>query len=63
MMRELIGAFVELTVRQLLFFEDDRYGIRSPCHLFLKELMHTLVARIVHSRVVPLHQQLMTLRF
>ena len=56
MMRKLIGAFVELMICQLLFLKDDGHGIRRPRHLFLEQLVNTLLAGIVNRRVVPLHQ-------
>jgi hypothetical protein len=39
MMRQLIAPPVQLTVAELLLFEDHRYGIGRALHLLLKQLV------------------------
>ena len=61
--RQLVGAGVELGIGQLLILEDNRYGVGRARYLFLEEFVNAFVLRIIGSRVVPLDEQLVTLGF
>ncbi|BCQ27142.1 hypothetical protein NK8_53310 (plasmid) [Caballeronia sp. NK8] len=57
MMRKLIGACIELRVREGRVFEDERNGIGRALHLLFKQLMNAQMLRIRRRRVVPAFEQ------
>ena len=59
--RQPVGPLVQLAVRQPLALQLHRHGLRRPLRLLLEEPVHRLVPRILRLRLVPLHQNLMTL--
>ncbi len=61
MMRQTVGACVELRGAQLRAIEDDRDGVRSRARLLGKQLVHALVERVAAARLVPFDQDLATL--
>ncbi len=56
-----IGPPIQFLVRPLHISADDCYFVRGLFYLFFKQLMKTLVVRILCLCIVPLNQQLMTL--
>ena len=58
---QLVGALIELAIRQLPVFEHHRRGVRRPVDLLLKELMQAAVLGIGNLRPVPVHEQLLAL--
>ena len=62
MVRELVRAAVELPVGELLLLKHDRNGIGCAFDLLLEELVHAPILRILCCCVVPLEEQLMSLR-
>ena len=62
MVRELVRAAVELPVGELLLLKHQRYGIGCAFDLLLEELVHAPVLRILCCCVVPLEEQLVSLR-
>ncbi len=62
-MGQLIGAAVQLSIRQLLIFKHYRYRVRGSRDLRLKQLMDTEILRMPGLSIVPLHQQLVLLCF
>ena len=61
MVRQLIGAGVELGIGQLLILKDHGHGVGRARYLFFKEFVNAFVLRVIGSRVVPLDEQLVTL--
>src|ERR1051325_1908945 len=61
MMSELIGARVELSVRERATIVDDSSSVGRALHLLFEELMQTQVLGEGSSGVVPEMQQLMQL--
>ncbi|CAN2536687.1 hypothetical+protein [Methylocapsa aurea] len=59
MMRQPIGAFVQLAIGELRAFIDQRDSLRVPRRLRLEHLVQKPVLRIVRRGVVPFHQQAM----
>ena len=57
-MGQLIGAGIQLTIRQLLLLEYHRGLIRRPFDLRLEELVDARVPRKFRFCVVPLDQQM-----
>jgi hypothetical protein len=55
-MRDLIGAVIALAVGEVLVLIAHGNGIRGSCHLGFKQLVETLVVRILRRRGVPLHE-------
>src|SRR5262245_7842624 len=62
-MSELVGASIELSIREMLVFEDHRNSIRCFFNLSFKQFMSLLVLRIGALGLVPLNQKLMLLGF
>jgi hypothetical protein len=60
-MGELVGAFVELAVREMETIKGEGGRIRGAKRLFKKEVMNAGVAREGRGRAVPLDEQLLTL--
>ncbi|BCQ27139.1 hypothetical protein NK8_53280 (plasmid) [Caballeronia sp. NK8] len=56
-MRKLIGACIELRIRERRVFEDQRDSIRRALHLLFKQLMNAQMLRIRCRRVVPTFEQ------
>jgi len=55
-MRQLIGAPIELPIRQPIPVENKRRGVRRAFYLSLKKLMDTRVFGVVDLCVIPLNQ-------
>src|SRR5262245_1820127 len=62
-MSELVGSVVQLSVTQLLVFEDQGCGVRRFIYLGFKQFVDALVCWIVPLGIVPFHQKLMLLSF
>ncbi len=62
-MRELVGALIELTIRQMLMLESDGDRIGSQRGLSFEQVMRTAVWQILRLGCVPLDHQLVTLDF
>ncbi len=62
MMRQLVGARLELAIAQRLILIDDRRGRGCARRLRGEQLMQAALLRIADRRVVPLRYQLMPLR-
>ena len=60
--RDLIGPFIEFSVRQPLVPEDDRGRIRSQCHLLFKQLMGTGCS-VFDAGAVPVFEDQLPFRF
>ena len=60
--RELVGARVELPVGELLVLEDHRDRVGRALDLLLEQLVDAPIPRILCCRVVPLEEQLVPLR-
>ena len=60
--RELVGARIQLAVGQRLALEHHRDRIRVAVGLGLEQLVQALVAREIDRGVVPLLDDLVTLR-
>ncbi len=63
MVRQLIRSLVEFPIGEVPVFKHHRYSIRRSLHLFLKHLVDALISRVIRPGLIPLHQQLMSLRF
>src|SRR5262249_3952348 len=50
---QMVGSLVELTIRELLSFVDERHGIRNQSYLLLERLAHTAVCQEIYSRLIP----------
>lgn len=61
MARQSIRAAIQRLVGEPFPFEHHRDGIGGPFHLFLEELVNTLVLGVIGPRVVPFHQDFMPL--
>ena len=61
-MRQAVRPRVQLAIGQLRPFENQRHPLRRARRLILEQLMQKTVLRIVDRRVVPFHQQTMSLR-
>src|SRR5581483_4627152 len=59
-MRQLIGAPVQLSVSQLLIAVQDCDSVRRAFRLLLEQLMQTKLTRIVELGCVPVRDQLST---
>src|ERR1700746_3045897 len=59
--RQWMAAPVQLSVVHLPVLEHHGHRLGGPPSLLFKQLLDTLVPRIIGRRVVPLHQQLPTL--
>ena len=55
-MGQLISSFVQLSVADLLLFEDYCHLLRRTRHLLLEEFMHAGLMRIVSGGIIPFHQ-------
>ena len=62
MVRQLVGARVELAIGQLLVLEHHRHGIGGARGLLFEQLVDAAILRVVGRRVVPFDQQLLAFR-
>ena len=56
MVRELVGAGVELGIAQLLVAEDQGHGFRRARRLVLEELVDASLAWVLKARGIPVLQ-------
>src|SRR5919108_6100204 len=62
MMRQPIGAKIQLMIAHSLPFKFDRYRMRRPLDLFFEQLVDALVSRVVGGGVIPFEESLPALR-
>ncbi len=57
----LVGAMVQLPVRQMHVVRNDSDRVGCAFHLLFEQLVYALVPWIIPCRPVPIHEQLLTL--
>ena len=55
---QLVGALIEMAIRQLFVFKDDGWRFRRAPDLLLNQFMQAPILVIRNPRLVPLHQYL-----
>ncbi len=61
-MGQLIGASIELSVRQVLSLKHDGHAVRRPQDLLFKQLVEALVFGAFGLGIVELNQQFLAFR-
>ena len=58
MMRQLVGAPIQLAIAQRLFIAHQGRGLRRALHLGLKQLLQTVLTWVLAAGGIPLLQLL-----